>query len=118
MPTAPTLAHNGDVRVPRYHRRGRIPPGKLRTITEQLVGTWQANILEYGIRYISEIKPTLMSARDEHTETEFQTEMQKLRRHVRDMFTDMLPEPRIIENVTGKGRDKLLDTPLWPAGPA
>ena len=36
---------DGDFRMPWYHRRGRVQPGKLRKITERLVGTWK--ILEW-----------------------------------------------------------------------
>ena len=37
---------------------------------------------------------------------------------LQDLFADMLPEPRITEDVTSKWNDKLLSTSLWPAGPA
>ena len=53
--------------------------------------------------YVSGTKPTLMFVRDEYTEKEFQTEMHKLRRHMKNLFADTLPEPRIIEDVTGNG---------------
>ena len=36
-----------------------------------------------------------MLVRDVKTENEFQTEMQKFRRHRNDMVADMLPEPTI-----------------------
>ena len=52
-------------------------------------------------------------------EPEFQTELQKMRRHVKELFANMLPEPRIVEDITGKeGAKNLLSTPLWPGGPA
>ena len=44
--------------------------------------------------------------------------MHKLRLHIKDLFADMLPEPRVIEDVTGKGAKALRSTPLWPGGPA
>jgi hypothetical protein len=59
-----------------------------------------------------------MSQRDEYYEEEFQTEMHTMRRHIQELFTHMLPEPRIIEDFTGKGAKALLSTPLWPDGPA
>ena len=59
-----------------------------------------------------------MSMREEWAEAKFQSEWQKLRRHLNALFANMLPETRIIEDVTGKGADQLLSTPLWPGGPA
>ena len=59
-----------------------------------------------------------MQWRDEYTENKFQTEMHKLRRHINELFANTLPEPRTIEDATGKGDGKLLSTPTWPGGPA
>ena len=42
-----------------------------------------------------------------------------MRRHIhKELFANMLPKPRIIEDVTGASDDKWLSTSSWPGGPA
>ena len=81
-----------------------------------MVGQWKEKRVEYGTRYIAAVKGDLMNMRDEWFEASFQSESQKSRRHVKELSANRLPEPRIIEDVTGKGAAKLLSTPLWRPG--
>ena len=117
MASRSNMCRDGDFRMPRYHRRARVPLGKLRTITEHLVGRQKAKRRGDDQRYFHVVKPTL-SQRDAYYEDEFQREIQKMRRHIKDLFTHIVPAQRIIEDVTGKGAEALLSTPLWPGGPA
>ena len=73
---------------------------------------WKAKERGTGQRYIEVAKPTLRHQQDENYEDEFQKwEMQNMRRHIQDLFTHMLPKPRIIGDVAGKRKGPITCSP-------
>ena len=109
---------DGCFRVPWYHRRQRVPPGKCRKITENLVSGWKTKRIKYGQQY-QQIKTTFVQWRGDGYERVFQAELQNARKHMRDeVLGHMFTNPRIVEDVTDAGTEKMKRTPLWPGGPS
>ena len=112
---------DGQFRMPWYHRRGRVQPGKLRKVTEGLVSVWKKKRDEDGEWYKQAKSEDVLFAswKEERGPHSFKKELEKLRRHMKDaVFGHLLEKPRIIEDVTASGQEELLSTPLWPGGPA
>ena len=71
-------------RVPYYHRRQRVPPGKLRSITDKLVRKWKMKRVEEGALYLK-YKHCFMTSQiwDEH---KFQEDVQLMREEISRVF--------------------------------
>ena len=54
----------------------------------------------------------MMDCRDEN-ENEFQRDLMNVKAHVKALLANILPSPRIVEDVTDAGNEQLLFTPLW-----
>lgn len=102
-------------RVPYYHRRQRVPPGKLRSITDKLVPLWKKKRVKEGALY-SKYKWNFMTGPRDGQEAKFQQQVKQMRAEITRVFSHILPNPRIIEDISGEGAHRFRDTPLWTDG--
>ena len=110
----------GEFRVPWFHRRGHLQPGKIRKATQNFVLKWKKHMEEDAAWWNTAKHDYLWSRDSKEEERAFQVELAKMRKHMREEVFDHvgLKDARIIQDVTGTGRYKLEHTPLWPGGPA
>ena len=109
----------GAYRVPYFHRRQRVPPGKMRKITTNLITQWKEKRTREGKQYLDKYWDGLQwSNYDPKSVAAFQRELPKMRKHMEDVFEHCFSEPRIIKDITGEGMLEFLDAELWPHGPS
>ena len=72
-------------RVPYYHRRERVPPGKLRKITDKLVPIWKKKRRDEGELFSQSKSAHFLTSREGY-ESYFQQQVKHMRTEIKAVF--------------------------------